>query len=246
MEEKELITDENIARVKDLLECLENGNEMGAVEIIDELTSIRETDLYQDMGKLTRELHDAISNFGMDDRIAVMAEQSIPDARERLNYVISKTDEAANKTLEAVEMAIPICDKLNNKAIELQGTWQKFINRELSADEFRKLSKDVNKFFVDSYSLANIKEQLTTVLLAQEYQDLTGQIIKKVINLVAEVEVNLVNLIKLTNTDGPEKGHAKKSENATSLDGPPVPGLAHKDTVSGQDEVDDLLSSLGF
>lgn len=246
MQEKELITDENIARVKDLLVCLENGNEMGAVEVIDELTSIRETDLYQDMGKLTRELHDAIANFGMDERITVMAEQSIPDARDRLNYVISKTDEAANKTLEAVEMAIPICDKLNNKAIELQATWQKFINRELSADEFRKLSKDVNNFFIDSCSLANIKEQLTTVLLAQEYQDLTGQIIKKVINLVAEVEVNLVNLIKLTSTDDPGKGAGKTSGNASSLDGPPVPGLAHKDTVSGQDEVDDLLSSLGF
>lgn len=241
IENDELITDDNIARVKDLLHCMEKGNEEDAIEIIDELTSIRETELYQDMGKLTRELHDAIANFGMDDRIATMAEHSIPDARERLNYVISKTDEAANKTLEAVEESIPICNDLNDQALKLHATWQKFTNRELSADEFRQLSKDVNKFFLDIYALDKVKNYLTEILLAQEYQDLTGQIIKKVITLVGEVEDNLVNLIKLTGEPG-----STKEESSTSLDGPPVPGLAHKDTVSGQDEVDDLLSSLGF
>jgi chemotaxis protein CheZ len=242
MEEREIITDDNIARVRDLLDCLEKGNKAGAVEVIDELTSIRETDLYKEMGKLTRELHDAIANFGIDDKMAIMAEQQIPDARERLNYVIAKTDEAANKTLEAVEESIPICERLNEQALELHGTWQKFVNRELSADEFRQLSKDINDFFVDTYSIATIKGHLTEVLMAQEYQDLTGQIIKKVINLVGEVENNLVNLIKLTGSADLQN----REGSASSLDGPPVPGLAHKDTVSGQDEVDDLLSSLGF
>lgn len=242
VEEKELITDDNIARVKDLLVCMENGNEVDAIEIIDELTSIRETELYQDMGKLTRELHDAISNFGMDDSINIMAEQSIPDARERLNYVISKTDEAANQTLEAVEESIPICNSLNDQALELHATWQKFTNRELSADQFRQLSRDINDFFVSTYEIAKVKDHLTSVLLAQEYQDLTGQIIKKVINLVGEVEDKLVGLIQITGV--PQIISAK--DNASTLDGPPVPGLAHKDTVSGQDEVDDLLSSLGF
>lgn len=242
IEENELITDDNIARVKDLLACMEKGHEEDAIEIIDELTTIRETELYQDMGKLTRELHDAIANFGMDDRINTMAEHSIPDARERLNYVISKTDEAANRTLAAVEESIPICSDLNTEALNLHATWQKFTNRELSADEFRQLSKDINNFFLNSYSLEKVKDHLTEILLAQEYQDLTGQIIKKVITLVGEVEDNLVNLIKLTG----DTGKMDKDDSATSLDGPPVPGLAHKDTVSGQDEVDDLLSSLGF
>ena len=242
IETNELITDDNIARVKDLLMCMEKGHEEDAIEIIDELTTVRETELYQDMGKLTRELHDAIANFGMDDRITTMAEHSIPDARERLNYVISKTDEAANKTLEAVEESIPICSDLNQQALKLHASWQKFTNRELSADEFRQLSKDINNFFTQIYALDKVKGHLTEVLLAQEYQDLTGQIIKKVINLVGEVEDNLVNLIKLTG----DSGENKEKSSATSLDGPPVPGLAHKDTVSGQDEVDDLLSSLGF
>jgi len=240
-EASELITDDNIARVKDLLACMEKGNEVDAIEIIDELTSIRETELYQDMGKLTRELHDAISNFGMDDSISILAEKSIPDARERLNYVISKTDEAANTTLEAVEESIPVCNDLNKQALELHATWQKFTNRELSADEFRQLSKDINNFFVGTYEIAKVKDHLTSILLAQEYQDLTGQIIKKVINLVGEVEDKLIGLIQITGAP-----QIETEGDASSLDGPPVPGVAHKDTVSGQDEVDDLLSSLGF
>lgn len=243
IEDKELITDDNIARVRDLLACMERGNEEDAIEIIDELTSIRETELYQDMGKLTRELHDAISNFGVDDSISKMAEHSIPDARERLNFVISKTDEAANKTLEAVEESIPVCNSLNEQALELHKTWQQFTNRELSADQFRQLSKDINDFFVSTYQIAKVKDHLTEVLLAQEYQDLTGQIIKKVINLVSDVEDKLVGLIQIT---GAPQVKSLKDEDASSLDGPVVPGLEHKDTVSGQDEVDDLLSSLGF
>lgn len=244
MDENELITDDNIARVKDLLACMEKGNEVDAIEIIDELTTIRETELYQDMGKLTRELHDAISNFGIDDSINVMAEKDIPDARERLNYVISKTDEAANQTLEAVEESIPICTDLDKQATELHGRWKKFTNRELSADEFRTLSKDIYVFFETTHGLTTVKEHLTSVLLAQEYQDLTGQIIKKVINLVGDVEDKLVGLIQITGA--PQIQEEKKESSSSSLDGPPVPGIAHSDTVSGQDEVDDLLSSLGF
>jgi len=243
MEDTELITDDNIARVKDLLVCMEKGNEIDAIEIIDELTSIRETELYQDMGKLTRELHDAISNFGIDDSINVMAEKDIPDARERLSYVISKTDEAANITLEAVEESIPICSDLDDKASDLHKRWKKFTHRELSADEFRALSKDIYAFFETTHGLSTVKEHLTSALLAQEYQDLTGQIIKKVINLVENVEGKLVGLIQMT---GAPQLKRNDESDASSLDGPPVPGIAHSDTVSGQDEVDDLLSSLGF
>lgn len=243
VEDEKLICADNIARVQDLLACMEKDNEAGAKEIIDELTSMRERTLYQEMGKLTRELHDAISNFGVDDRIAVLAEQRIPDARERLNYVITKTDEAANTTLEAIEESIPICEKFESQASELHERWEKFVNRDLSADDFRQLSRDVKTFLEDMAGILTIKQHLTDVLLAQEYQDLTGQIIKKVINLVGEVENNLVGLIKLT---GAPQLKEFNEQDKKSLDGPPVPGLEHEDTVSGQDEVDDLLSSLGF
>lgn len=245
MNEKTLINDDNVARVRDLLECMELGNENGVREILDDLTDIREASLYQEVGKLTRELHDAIGAFGMDDRISNLAEHDIPDARERLSYVITKTDDAANRTLTAVEASIPLCDESESQAAELSERWNRFTAKQLSADEFRALAKDVNAFFDTITSSAqSVKTNLNEVLMAQDFQDLTGQIIKKVITLVDEVEGNLVNLVKLAGLPEPEsKLSAKEDE---YLAGPVVPGVDTGDVVSGQDEVDDLLSSLGF
>ncbi|MDZ7804182.1 protein phosphatase CheZ [Thiohalophilus sp.] len=246
MSDNNLINDDNIARVRDLLACMENKDEEGAREVVDDLTSIRESALYQEMGKLTRELHDAISAFGMDDRIADIAEHDIPDARERLNYVIQKTDEAANRTLEAVEESFPLCEEIENRAAELHEQWQRFTNRELSADEFRTLSKQLGDYLGSQGEKTGVlKSNLNNVLMAQDFQDLTGQIIKKVIKLVEEVEDNLVELIKLAGL--PEHEEQPQKQASEKLAGPVVPGVDDTgDTVSGQDEVDDLLSSLGF
>lgn len=246
MSENNLINDDNMARVRDLLACMENGDEDGAREVVDDLTSVRESTLYQEMGKLTRELHDAISAFGMDDRITDIAEHDIPDARERLNYVIQKTDEAANRTLEAVEESFPLCEEIEKQAAELHQQWQRFTNRELSADEFRTLSRQLGEYLAaQPEKTAVFKDNLNKVLMAQDFQDLTGQIIKKVIKLVEEVEDNLVELIKLAGL--PEHEQQKTKRETDELAGPVVPGVDDTgDTVSGQDEVDDLLSSLGF
>ena len=243
MEEENLISEDNTARVRDLLACMESGNEEGAKEIVDELARVREGVLYQEMGKLTRELHDAISAFGMDDRITDIAEFDIPDARERLNFVITKTDDAATKTISAVEESIPIVETMEEQASELHKEWQQFTNREMDAAGFRELSKKL-EVFLDSNggSAATLKDHLNSVLMAQEFQDLTGQIIKRVITLVEEVETNLINLIKLTGMPDDHERHTAEPE----LNGPAVPGLDDSKTVSGQDEVDDILSSLGF
>ncbi|MGD8483756.1 MAG: protein phosphatase CheZ [Thioalkalispiraceae bacterium] len=244
MEDEKIITEDNVARVHDLLATMESGDEEGAKEIVDDLARIREGVLYQEMGKLTRELHDAISAFGMDDRITDIAAHDIPDARQRLNYVISKTDEAANKTLNAVEASLPLCENMESQASELHNEWQRFTNREMDAAEFRDLSKKLDSYLQsNSSSASTLKENLNEVLLAQDFQDLTGQIIKRVITLVEEVEANLVELIKVTGM--PEADAPRKTEEA-KLNGPAVPGVDDDKTVSGQDEVDDLLSSLGF
>ena len=238
---EKLINEDNLARVQDLLACMQKGDEDGAREVVDELTRIRESTLYKEMGKLTRELHDAISAFGMDDRIANMAEHEIPDARQRLNYVITKTDEAANKTLSAIEETFPTIEALSESAQQLQDGWLRFTRREMDANEFREMSKNITEYFEKHDSDFNsVKSHLNEILMAQDFQDLTGQIIKKVIKLVEDVEGNLVNLIKVTGA--PQL--IKKQEE--SLQGPVVPGMEHAETVSGQDEVDDLLSSLGF
>ena len=241
--EKRIVDEENLARVRDLLQCMERGDEEGAREIVDELADVRETTLYQEVGKLTRELHDAISAFGMDDRIANLAEHDIPDARERLNYVIAKTDEAANRTLTAIEESLPLCEKLESESGNLHERWQRFRRKELDINDFRELSRSLEAFLAEQHRNAGqVRAHLNDALMAQDFQDLTGQIIKRVITLVEEVEANLVNLIKVAGLPEREQDGPKKHD----LDGPVIPGKETASTVSGQDEVDDLLSSLGF
>ncbi len=245
MEDKhELLASDNVARVRDLLACLESGDVAGAKEVIDDLAAIREKDIYQELGKLTRELHNSINNFSLDNRITNLAEEEIPDARARLNHVITMTDDAANSTLAAVEKSIPICNDIENKANALLDNWNKFRNRELTLSQFKELSVSLNEYFEENSAGANIiRDHLNQVLMAQGFQDLTSQIIKKVISLVEEVESSMVNIIKLTGHKS-EKAEGKSAKDG--LAGPAVPGVEVADTVSGQDEVDDLLSSLGF
>lgn len=247
MDDKQILTEENIARVRDLLATLERGDAAGASEVIDELANIRETEIYQEMGRITRELHDAITAFGMDEQISVLAQSEIPDARQRLRHVIDMTDQAANKTLTEVEESLPICEELEKRSNELHNDWKRFTQRDMDINEFKQLAKSLDDFFsVNTGDAGKLKVSLTNVLMAQDFQDLTSQIIKKVIKLVEEVEGNLVEIIKLTG--GIEKINGKKvDKREEELAGPVVPGVNDGDsTVSGQDDVDELLSSLGF
>ena len=247
MDENEILTDENIARVRDLLVALESGDATGANEVIDDLAKIRETDIYKEMGRITRELHDAISAFGMDEQLNVLAQSEIPDARQRLRHVIEMTDQAANRTLNEVEASLPICEGLEKRSSELHENWNRFKKRDMDLNEFKQLAKNMDDFFIaNTGDASKLRGSLTNVLMAQDFQDLTSQIIKKVITLVEEVENNLVEIIKLTG--GLEKVDGKAvAAKEDKLAGPVVPGVNDKgSTVSGQDDVDDLLSSLGF
>ncbi len=239
-----LVNEDNLARARDLQACIKADDEKGTKEIIDDLTDIRENALYQEVGKLTRELHDAISAFGMDDRITDMTHHDIPDARQRLNFVITKTADAADRTLTAVEASVPICENMEQQAVSILESWRQFTQREMDAEGFRKLSKEIDGFLLtQSEGFSTLKGHLNDVLMAQDFQDLTGQIITRVINLVAEVEGNLVSLIKVA---GLPEHNEPREKSRPELEGPAVPGVDSGDTVSGQDEVDDLLSSLGF
>jgi len=246
LEDNKLVTEDNIARAKDLLGCLERNDEEGAREIIDELALVRETELYQEMGKLTRELHDSISAFGMDTQIVNIAKEEIPDARSRLRHVIKLTDEAANSTLTAVEECVPLCDDLKNRSSALYEKWKRFVQRDMDISEFREMSGLIGQFLEDNTRETEaVRTRLNDILMAQTFQDLTSQIIKRVIALVEDVESNLVNLIKLTGKGNAELDKLVHEEDLLAPKGPPVPGV-DKGVVSGQDEVDELLSSLGF
>lgn len=248
-ESNSVINDITLEHAHKLIDSIETGDEDNARAIMDDLASIRELDLFTEMGKLTRELHDSLNNFKLDSKMAGLASNEIPDAQERLNHVITMTEEAADKTLSAVEEAIPLSDDIKASSLELQSRWDKFKNRKLTADEFRDLSRDLDEFFPKiSTGTVLLNEKLNDILMAQGFQDLTGQIIRRVITLVRDVEEGLVDLIKMSGAPAKlMESKAKGNERDIVAEGPVVPGVAHaSETVDGQDDVDDLLSSLGF
>ena len=238
-----------------LVSELEAGNASAAENLIEELGRLREQTLFQELGKMTRQLHDALNSFAVDSRMQSLAESDIPDAKARLNHVIEMTEESANRTLTAVEGTLPIAEDLQNKANTLHEKWSRFRNKDMNVDEFRNMSQEIDDFLdVTKDNAGQIHSNLSEVMMAQDFQDLTGQIIRRVITLVQEVEDNLVELIRLSGGIDAEKepdqkagGAAGKNEDVMRGVGPAVPGVGDAGgSVSGQDEVDDLLSSLGF
>lgn len=240
-----------IDQTKDLLEHLENNEIEDAQELLDSLASEGDEDLFVEIGKLTRKLHEALTNFQMDSRITDIAASEIPNAKERLNYVIQKTEEAANKTMDKVESCSERSDKISKESEALLEQWQKLYSRELEPGDFRKLCKDIEIHLKNNKDEADkLHGELTDVLMAQDYQDLTGQVIRQVITLVHDVEESMVHIIKMFGDmdgyDSAKKQAEGKGLAKDGVEGPVVNKEKRDDVVSGQDEVDDLLSSLGF
>ena len=236
--------DERLDLAKELVQNLESGNEEKVNETIDRLTNLRESNFFKEVGKLTRELHDSLGDCFDAEKMSAIANQDIPNARERLNYVIQKTEESANRTLTAVEKTVPIAEELDKNANEMSEEWDRFKRRELTADDFRALAKRISTYLesVSAHS-SQINNQITDILMAQEYQDLTGQTIKQVIDIVERVETSLVDLIRcqgLGECQNENTGPDIKAE------GPQMNSENKPNVMSSQDDVDDLLSSLGF
>lgn len=237
--------DTRLALARDLVNALEQGDEAAADGLLDEIAGLRETQLFKEVGRLTRQLHDTMKSFAVDSRIASMTEKDIPDAKERLQYVINMTEQAANQTLNAVETLLPVSDELNDQVGKLSEKWGRFLDREMPYDEFKAMSREIALHFKESkLSLDQVKDGLNEILMAQGFQDITGQVIRRVITLVQELEAGMVDVIKISGA----KQNAAIKKDEPELPGPVVPGVDDKagDVVNNQDDVDDLLSSLGF
>lgn len=235
-----------LSSARDLVAALENGDEAKADEILDQIAGLRETQLFKEVGRLTRQLHDTMVSFTVDSKIAAMAEHDIPDAKERLHYVIAMTEQAADQTLTVVENLLPISQELNDQADRLATKWGRFLDREMPFDEFKAMSTEIAQHFQQSRgALERVQSGLNEILMAQGFQDITGQIIRRVIDLVQELEISMVKLISISSrkitTGDTEVGEPE-------LPGPVVPGVDDKagDVATSQVDVDDLLSSLGF
>ncbi|NVJ60315.1 MAG: protein phosphatase CheZ [Gammaproteobacteria bacterium] len=240
------MADVTLEQARHLIKCLEEGRVSDAREAIDSLSQIREASLFVEVGKLTRQLHEALSNFQLDNKIAGLAAQDIPDAKQRLNYVIETTENAANKTMDSVEECLPISQNIQTTANDLLEDWERLYRRELKPGEFRKLAGRVETFLKSvSSDSTQLNGLLTDVLMAQDYQDLTGQVIRKVITLVQEVEENLVELVKMFGRVDEYNKAQQQTKKVTGVEGPVV-DKNREDVLTNQDDVDDLLSSLGF
>jgi chemotaxis protein CheZ len=168
----------------------------GAEESLQAIVGMSQGDLYKEVGKVTRKLHDSVKSFkdALDPRVHSIATQDMPEAVDRLNYVIDKTEEAANLTMGIVDKYMLGMGGLKRQIQSLQGP-----------DEALR--------YLERFQ-AELEEDMTTILTTQSFQDLTGQTIRKVIRLVMEIEAELVKLIatfgvKAEETKFPEKLEAE-------------------------------------
>ena len=200
-------------------------------------------DIHQSIGMLTRQLHDALNGLGLTDKVKGWAGE-IPDAKSRLSYIARLTGEAAEKVLNRVDMAKAQHDHIASET--------RRIGALIVKDPVAAVAKGhVMNFLTDvEQSTQQVDQHLTEIMMAQDFHDLTGQVIAKVVTLVANVEEQLVQLlIQTAPVDAVVKAPAPavaSTELKPVLEGPVVSPENNPDVVTGQSEVDDLLASLGF
>ncbi|QID18267.1 protein phosphatase CheZ [Nitrogeniibacter mangrovi] len=199
--------------------------------------------VYQKIGQMTRKVHNALSELGFDQALQDAAEV-MPDARQRLTYIAQMTEQAASRVLNATDIAKPMQDRIENGAADLKAQWDKLFANQLSQDEFKSLAERTRTFLgaaVDDSRATNA--QLTEIMMAQDFQDLTGQVIKRVVDMAQMVESQLLNVLIET---APQDKKPQRKGDEGLMNGPVVTSEGRDDVVTSQEQVDDLLESLGF
>lgn len=195
-------------------------------------------EMVQRIAKLTRMLRDSMRALGLDEAVKEAAE-AIPDARERLRYVGRMTEQAANRVLTAAEQTQPLQAGLSTQAGELKALWQELSRQTRSqlpaefTDRMEALLQNVEQ------DTAKTQAYLLEIIMAQDFQDLTGQVIQGMLEVITAMEKELIQVLL-------DSVPTEKREETLSLLNGPVVNPEADDVVRDQDEVDDLLSSLGF
>ncbi|MDF2153750.1 protein phosphatase CheZ [Vibrio sp. CAU 1672] len=244
----------SLEQAKSLVQLLENGKQDQANVLVASIYEGAESPMLQEIGALTRDLHESLKQFNLDQRMTEIANDEIPDARDRLKYVIEKTELAANKTMDAVECCLPMADNLHQCLQQVRPRWNELMNGRIELSEFKALCHRIDELLTQvEGDSTELRGQLTEILMAQDFQDLTGQIIRRVITLVNEVEDRLVEILTVFSNNKPvgeaaavSQPAAPKQKQISAAEGPILHPELREDAVSSQDEVDDLLSSLGF
>jgi chemotaxis protein CheZ len=201
------------------------------------------------IGQLTRQLREGLRELGLDKEVAKAA-QAIPDARDRLNYVAAMTERAAHRALNAVDVAQPLQEGLASDAKALSRRWDEWFASPIELNDARELVRDTRGYLQEVPQKANgINSQLMEILMAQDFQDLTGQVIKKMMEVVNDVETQLLQVL-IDNAPIEKRADAAAasaaSNAASSLQNGPQVVAGNPEAVTDQAQVDDLLESLGF
>lgn len=198
--------------------------------------------VFNRLGHMARTLHDTLGQLGYD-KLLEKAATALPDAKDRLAYVANLTEQAACRVLNATDIANPLVEDIQKRSTELGSAWDKVFANQMSNEQFRQLAIDTRAFLNQQLpeKTQATHAQLTEIMMAQDFQDLTGQVIKKIVVLAQELETGLMSvLIDVV----PE---AKRTEEVTTLmNGPVINAEGRTDVVINQGQVDDLLDSLGF
>jgi chemotaxis protein CheZ len=196
------------------------------------------------IGHLTRQLREGLRELGLDKQVA-RAAQAIPDARDRLNYVASMTERAAHRALNAIELAQPLQEELADRAKGLTKRWDEWFQNPIELDHARELVMDTRGYLQHVPQQASaINTQLMEIMMAQDFQDLTGQVIKKMMEVVNDVETQLLQVL-IDNAPMEKRHEPAPSAQSNLLNGPQI-NAANPEAVTDQAQVDDLLESLGF
>lgn len=197
--------------------------------------------MFTHIGQLTRKLHDTLRDLGYDAALEKAA-SAIPDARDRLSYIATLTEQAAEKTLNAIDLAKPLQDHIETESSRLTDQWDKLFSNQLSLEEFKALVQQTRDHLKKSedYSRQS-NERLLEIMMAQDFQDLTGQVIKKVVEMAKEMEGHLLGFLLEHTPQG-----VKHVDDPNLMNGPVINSEGRTDVVTNQQQVDDLLESLGF
>lgn len=246
MSQDDILLAENINQAKQLVAFLEGGDTDKAEDIITGLCMAREQTMFKDLGKLTRDLHEAINDINNDNRLNDLMKNEMPNAQHKLMHVISLSEEAANKTFESAELCTKQLDSINEQASYL---------KDIQHERIKKLSKNNELDFVEEeidcfldkvcVDVKGMRKNINDIVVAQSYQDLTGQIIQRVSKMVDDLEQSLVGILKINSHFNSDDEDYKEEKNNAGY-GPAVPGLQNGEIMNSQEDVDDLLSTLGF
>ncbi len=186
------------------------------------------------IGLATARLHRILKELGHTRRLEKSA-STMPDARERLSFIDKSMHEASEKTISAVEASLPLTAQTRSSCSDLS-------MRLADADfgEHKALVMEtISKLGEIAMAEESVRHNLMQIMEAQEFRDVAGQMVNKIVDAAVEIENILLDILKEYAPDA--KDSLISTEGLTA-----GPGHQTKSSVNGQDEVDDLLASLGL